>query len=79
MWLDGKLKEIVAYNETDALTTYLVWLRVAHFAGFFTDEQYEQEQNLVRGLIAEKLQDSGDDHLKAYQEEWDRLRSLTTN
>jgi predicted PolB exonuclease-like 3'-5' exonuclease len=79
MWLDGKLKEIVAYNETDALTTYLVWLRVAHFAGFFTDEQYEQEQNLVRGLIAEKLQDSGDDHLKAYQEEWARLRSLTTN
>jgi len=79
MWLDGKLNEIVAYNETDALTTYLVWLRVAHFAGFLTDEQYEQEQDLVRGLIAEKLQESGYDHLKAYQKEWDRLRSLTAN
>jgi len=28
LWLDGKLNEIVAYNEFDALTTYLVWLRV---------------------------------------------------
>ena len=79
MWLDGKLKDILAYNETDALTTYLLWLRVAHFAGFFTDEQYEREQDLVRGLIAEKRQESGYDHLNAYQEEWDRLRSLTAH
>ncbi|MGI9554310.1 MAG: 3'-5' exonuclease, partial [Thermodesulfobacteriota bacterium] len=33
MWLNGKIDEIVAYNEFDALTTYLLWLRVVHFAG----------------------------------------------
>jgi len=70
LWLDGKLNEIVAYNEFDALTTYLVWLRVAHFGGHFTGEEYEVEQQLVRELISSEIE-NGKIHLKKYLEEWD--------
>jgi predicted PolB exonuclease-like 3'-5' exonuclease len=76
LWLDGKLDEIVAYNEFDSLTTYLVWLRVAHFGGFFTSAEYEREQELVRQLIRTEAERNGKEHLLRYQEEWDRLRAM---
>ena len=63
-YLRGELAEIVSYNEFDALTTYLLWLRTAHFGGFFNDEKYEKEQGLVakllRSLVGEKP------HLQTY-------------
>ena len=68
------MDEIVAYNEFDALTTYLVWLRVAHFGGHFTDQEYEVEQRLVRELILSEME-NGKMHLKKYLEEWDRLKA----
>jgi hypothetical protein len=73
LWLDGKLDEIVAYNEFDALTTYLVWLRVAHFGGHFTDQEYETEQQLVRELVSSEIE-NGKTHLQKYLEEWDQLK-----
>ena len=45
MWLDGKLAEIVEYNECDAFTTHLLWARVAHFSGLLSTEKYLAEQN----------------------------------
>lgn len=74
LWLDGNLDKIIAYNEFDALTTYLVWLRVAHFGGHFTTEQYEQEQQLVKDLINTEVAERGKEHLKDFLGEWDRLR-----
>ncbi len=44
-WQQGALSGIIAYNEFDALTTYLLWLRVAYFGGFFDATQYEAEQH----------------------------------
>jgi len=76
IWLDGKLEEIVAYNEFDALTTYLVWLRVAHFGGHFTHKEYEVEEQLVRELILSEIE-SGKIHLNKYLEEWNRLKAKT--
>lgn len=76
LWLEGKLDEIVAYNEFDSLTTYLVWLRVAHFGGFFSSVEYEREQELVRELIQTEVTQNGKEHLLRYQEEWDRLRVM---
>ena len=73
LWLDGKQDEIVAYNEFDALTTYLVWLRVAHFGGHFTSAEYEAEQQLVRELIQSEIE-SGKEHLKKYLDQWDHLK-----
>ncbi|MBF0401997.1 MAG: hypothetical protein HQL90_14690 [Magnetococcales bacterium] len=51
LWLAGRLDEIIAYNECDALTTYLLWLRMAHFAGHFSGEAYAVEQGRVWQFI----------------------------
>jgi len=74
LWLDGDLDKIIAYNEFDALTTYLLWLRIAHFGGHFTTAQYDREQNLVRDMIHAEIGANGKDHLQAFLEEWDRLK-----
>jgi predicted PolB exonuclease-like 3'-5' exonuclease len=76
MWLDGKLDKIVQYNEYDALTTYLVWLRLAHFGCLFDDEQYEIENQRVRTLLANEIENKGKLHLQAYVDEWNRLQSI---
>lgn len=76
LWLDGKLDNIIAYNEFDALTTYLVWLRVAHFGGHFTTEQYLQEQGLVRDLIINEAEQNQKAHLMDFLAEWDRLQAM---
>lgn len=75
LWLDGEFERIVQYNEFDALTTYLVWLRMAHFGGFFSPEAYAAEQDRVRALLAEKAQTPRCAHLVSYREAWDRLQA----
>ena len=77
LWLAGELRSIVQYNEFDALTTYLLWLRVAHFAGHLSDEGYLQEQELIRDLLERESKTPERAHLGRYLEEWDRLRSVT--
>jgi predicted PolB exonuclease-like 3'-5' exonuclease len=76
LWLAGELDQIVQYNEADALTTYLVWLRLAHFAGHFTVDQYQHEQDQVRSLLERESQEPGKAHLGAYLQEWNRLQEL---
>lgn len=75
MWLEGRLDEIVAYNECDALTTYLLWLRVAHFGGFFNKEEYREEQKRVLDLLEEGASDPKKGHYNKYIEEWKRLKN----
>ena len=53
---------------------HLVWLRVAHFGGHFTGEEYEAEQQLVRELILSEIK-NGKIHLEKYLEEWKRLEA----
>jgi predicted PolB exonuclease-like 3'-5' exonuclease len=79
LWLDGELRRIVQYNEFDALTTYLVWLRVAHFGGYFSDEGYAREQKLVRDLIERESKTPERAHLAVYLDEWERLRRATSS
>ena len=76
MWGQGKLREIVAYNEFDAFTTHLLWARVAHFSGLLGSEQYKREQELVRLLLEEEIS-AGKTHLEKFVAEWDRLLELT--
>jgi predicted PolB exonuclease-like 3'-5' exonuclease len=75
LWLDGKLDRIVRYNECDALTTYLVWLRLAHFAGFFDNAKYLREQELVADLLETEIAKGGREHLEEYLEAWNSLRN----
>lgn len=76
LWLEGNLLKIVQYNECDALTTYLMWLRLAHFAGHFTGEQYADEQAKVRTLVETEMSQPGREHLERYLAAWDRLRAI---
>jgi len=73
LWLAGRLPEIVAYNEMDALTTYLVWLRLAHFGGHFTNVQYDDEQARVWQLVEREIA-AGKPYLNRYLEAWSQLR-----
>lgn len=78
LWLDGDLKSIVDYNEFDALTTYLLWLRLAHLGGFFNDETYDLEQRRVEDLIDHEVE-AGRAHLQRYRSRWDDLRSAISD
>lgn len=73
LWLEGKLEQIVAYNEYDALTTYLLWLRTAHFGGFISHKGYEDEQELLKELLLSESERPEREHLKKYLDEWGRL------
>ncbi|MDD3652302.1 3'-5' exonuclease [Immundisolibacter sp.] len=72
LWLGGELDRIVAYNECDALTTYLVWLRLAHLGGHFDDAAYAQEQRRVRELIEREVAGARP-HLQTFLAAWQRL------
>lgn len=78
LWLDGELDRIVHYNEFDALTTYLVWLRVAHFGGHFSDAAYAEEQQRVADLLSAEIE-GGRRHLERYLDEWQRLRAIAAD
>ena len=74
MWLGGKWREIVQYNCFDALTTYLVWLRMAYVGGFISEEGYEDEQMIFNNMLLEEAEKPGMDFLMRYVNEWDRLQ-----
>jgi hypothetical protein len=74
LWVDGDVRRIVEYNHFDALTTYLVWLRTAMFAGFFSPIQYQTETDRVRRLIADHIA-AGDHHLTQYLQKWDQFQA----
>ena len=73
MWLEGRLDEIVAYNECDALTTYLLWLRMAHSIGHFSSEQYAEEQRLLRDMMKKESESPHRRHLQDYFSKWESL------
>jgi predicted PolB exonuclease-like 3'-5' exonuclease len=74
LWLQGRLADIVHYNEFDALTTHLVWARMAHFAGLMDDKAYQAEQEAVRALVeAEKA--AGKPHMQRFLDRWDFLKA----
>jgi predicted PolB exonuclease-like 3'-5' exonuclease len=75
LYLAGELEKIIQYNEFDAITTYLVWLRLANFGGHFSAEQYQAEQQRVEHLLLQEIT-KGKIHLGKYLEEWKRLKSL---
>lgn len=77
LWLAGQWRPIVQYNCFDALSTYLLWLRMAHFAGHLSQAQYEEEQENLRQLIMEESEKPGGEYLTAYFDEWERLTAAT--
>ncbi len=75
LWLAGDIRRIVEYNRYDALTTYLVWLRTALFAGLLSPDLHAAEEQRVRDLLARQIA-AGDSSLARYLAKWDALRAL---
>lgn len=65
-YLEGDIKSIRDYCETDVLNTYLVYLRFELMRGRLTEKSYEQECELVRA----ELRNSGKQHLEGFNDAW---------
>ena len=74
MWLEGKYQDIINYNQCDALTTYLVFLRCCYFAGIFDEDQYSFEQQLVKELL---LDNDDQLHLQEFLFQWQNFSEFT--
>jgi predicted PolB exonuclease-like 3'-5' exonuclease len=71
LWRAGDVAGIVRYNQFDALTTFLVWLRAMTLSGHLTPEQMEAEEAQIRALVRQKA--AADPILETYLESWSRL------
>lgn len=69
LWLAGDIQRIVEYNEFDALSTYLLWLRTAHFAGLLSDETQAVEEQRVIDLLETRIA-KGQTHFERYLAKW---------
>lgn len=65
---------IVRYNQFDALTTFLVWLRAQTLSGHLSPEQMDAEEASIRALVQAKAAE--DPGFRVYLDGWDRLRSI---
>jgi len=62
----GKIGEIRDYCETDALNTYLIYLRFELIRGNLDESGWKRETELVR----KTLRDAGKPHLQAFLDAW---------
>lgn len=77
-WLEGRGREIVDYNEIDALTTYLLWLKVVVTCGLIDPEQALDEQKHLMAILEDKIGE-GRDHLSEFYWQWHELNGLIPN
>lgn len=66
VYLQGGLKQIRDYCETDVLNTYLIYLRFQHLRGLLDDIALAEEEERVRA----QLVDSEADHLREFLAAW---------
>jgi 3'-5' exonuclease len=69
-WQRGDLAGICNYCETDALNTYLVYLRFQLIRGVFDRERYDAETS----RLEQKLEQSGQAHLREFLDAWRTAR-----
>jgi len=77
LFYGGRRRKIVEYNMFDALTTYLVWLRVEFFGGHFTPDEYCVEQSAVRTLLAAESTKPDGAYLRQYIDAWQALTPVS--
>lgn len=77
LWYGNRHREIVNYNTFDAITTYLVWLRLAFVSELFSLEQYRLEQVEVRQLLETEITRKPENaFLQTYLDAWKKLKAL---
>ena len=69
-YLAGRIEEIRSYCETDALNTYLLYLRYQLVRGAFDQSRYARECDIVRGVLGK----SADSHWREFLAAW-RVRT----
>ncbi len=67
---DGRLGDIRAYCETDALTVYLVFLRFEHMRGKLSRASYVELCDQLQSYLEEE----GKPHFRDFLSRWDRAR-----
>ena len=72
--LSGNLKKIIEYNEYDAITTYLLFLRMFFIAGCLDQNMYIQEQELVENFLIMESKKADKEYLQIYIEKWMKIR-----
>ena len=70
LWLAGDLRSIIEYNLTDALNTYLVWLRLVYFCGKLTGEDYFEELEAFRAFLAAEIAKPEKAFLQTFVDKW---------
>ena len=60
------------------MTTYLLWARMALFAGLLTNAAYEAEQDALKDYLLELVERPETAFLERFLDEWDRLQSDAT-
>ena len=65
-WLDGGIRDIRNYCETDVLNTWLVFLRFEHMRGNLDDRDLEREFELVRSTLGAMQKPHLDEFLDAW-------------
>jgi predicted PolB exonuclease-like 3'-5' exonuclease len=75
LWLAGNVRRIVQYNECDALSTYLLWLRAALLAGHLTVDEHAREEERLERLLGERGTHDEHAHLLDYLARWTDLRA----
>jgi hypothetical protein len=73
LWRSGDIRKIVEYNQFDALSTYLVWLRSAYFSGRLTENAFVHEEQLLESLLNQEIED-GAEHLTLFLDVWKAFR-----
>ena len=74
LWLKGEMSRIVAYNEFDALTTFLLWLRTVRLAGLISADEADAEETNLRCYLTDLIA-HGRQYLDAYVKKWDALHN----
>jgi 3'-5' exonuclease len=54
-FLDGRIKEIADYCETDVVNTYRVWLRYELFRGQLTENEHQASERCLADFIATRV------------------------
>lgn len=75
-WQNGEVDQIVQYNCFDAISTYLLWLRIVWISGHFSTAQYEDEVNHTREFLMGLCEAPETAFVEQYVAEWDRLTTL---
>ena len=70
LYYGGNRRKIVEYNVFDALTTYLLWLRILYFKADLTESEYMEEEDKVRKLLLRESKRPDGKFLEFYIEAW---------